>query len=455
MKIIYLLIIFCLAEFALGQEIPRHGLFGVYAVQLSDSSKQILQLDNDALEVKWLRPEGTESKVGLKTGDILYQINDIPIHTPNDIYYSGLLNRLRSGEDICYHILRSSKKMKLCGKVKPNPLETILNGEVIYDEVEFKNGQLRTIITKPKREGKSPVIYFIPGYNCASYDNLPSFHPYRKIIDSLTNLGYVVFRTEKSGMGDSYNTPNCFEIDFYTEQEGFEVGYKKLLTYDFIDTSEIFIFGHSLGGINAPLIAEKFNPKGVIVYGTTHLPWMEYLTNMLRFQNPLLGISPIEIEKDAKTYQSLLYDHYVLKQSPEEMVLSHPEYLPLLERDFQYIGGDMIFQRHYSFMQQLNDLPLTSSWSNLNSHVLSIYGEADFEAINPDSHKEIVRIVNYYHPDRATFLLLPETNHSFIKVGSMQAGIDASSNGVMRELMKTSFNYDIVTEIDKWIKSLK
>jgi len=61
-----------------------------------------------------------------------------------------------------------------------------------------------------------------------------------------------VFRCEKSGMGDIDQTPSYYDINFNTEQEGIEAGYKKLLSYDFIDISQIYILGHSLGEINAP-----------------------------------------------------------------------------------------------------------------------------------------------------------------------------------------------------------
>lgn len=440
-----------------NQEIPRQGSWGLYVSPVADSTKQQLKLDHDAVLVRWVKPESTSAQTGVEVGDVLTQINDFPVRTPQDIYFSGFLNSLRDGDAIAYHVIRDGKSKTFKGKVIPKPRETNKYGDIVYNKVRFKDGYLRTILTVPhKVQGKkAPVVYLIPGYNCASYDNMVPFHPYQKIIDSLTALGYAVFRCEKSGMGDSYNTPNCFDIDFHTEQAGFEAGYEHLLTYDDIDTSQIYIFGHSLGGINAPILAEKYNPKGVIVYGTTHLPWMEYLTDMLRFQNTLLGIPPVQVEKDAMVYQRLLYDHYVNKLSPEELIEKDTAYLSLLQRDFQYIGGDMIFQRHYTFMQQLNDLNLTESWSNVKSHVLSIYGEADFEALNPDAHKAIVNIVNYYHPGKGTFYLLPETNHSFIKVGSMEDGVEARKNGQLRQLMQTSFNYKIIEEIDDWIQSLE
>ncbi len=452
-RLLSIALLFCAAVYA-QDPLPRQGKWGIYAQTLTDSMCQELKLRSDAVQIVGIRPGSTEYTAGLQKEDILYAINNIAITSTEDLYYKGYLNQLRAEDSIEYHIIREGDTLTLSTRVIGLDYETSTHGDVIYDKVPFKGGYLSTILTLPQSKKKLPAIYFIPGYNCASYDKMGEAHPYRRIIDSFTHLGYAVFRCQKSGMGDSYQTPNCFEIDFHTEQEGFEEGYRKLLSYDFIDTQNIFIFGHSLGGINAPIIAEKFQPKGIIVYGTTHIPWMEYLMYMIRFQNTKLGYDPIEIEKEAHTYQKLLYQQYVLKKTPEELASSHPDYADLLERDFQYQGGDMIFQRHYDFWYQLNDLHLAQSWASQKSHVLSIWGEADFEALDDRSHKDIVHIVNHYHPGHATYVSLPETNHSFIKVGSMEEGIEARQNGKMRSLFETSFNYDIIHIIHNWINNL-
>lgn len=63
-------------------------------------------------------------------------------------------------------------------------------------------------------------------------------------------------------------------------------------------------------------------------------------------------------------------------------------------------------------------------------------------------------IVNLGYPGNATFVLLPETNHSFIKVGSMEEGVEARQNGSIRNLMMSQFNYEILTIIDEWIHKM-
>ncbi len=446
-----------------AQKLRRQGDWGIYVTQLADSAQQQLTPEQRGPLIQWIHPDRTEAKIGLQAGDILLKIGEHRIKTPEDLYFSGILNTYRQNDFITYTLLRDGKETKLRGKVKPKPYEIYPEAGVLYEKVSFMDGDLRTITIHPEfnkaypsePNPRLPAIYFIPGYNCASYDNMNNIHPYKRLIDSLVGLGYVVFRCEKPGMGDCTNTPNCFDIDFHTEQQAFEAGYQKLMAYDFVDTNRIYIFGHSLGGINAPLLAEKYDPKGVIVYGTSHLPWLEYLQNMIRFQNPHLGVDPKTMAHDEPLYQQLFHDFFIDGLSPKELVAKNSEYLPLLQRDFQYTGNNMLIQRHYTFLKQLNELNLTEVWTNVKSHVLSIYGEADFEAINSESHEEIIRIVNHYHPDYGTFHLLPETNHSMLKVGSMQEGIDIYINGKTRKYMETSFNYHLITVVDDWIKAVE
>ena len=60
-------------------------------------------------------------------------------------------------------------------------------------------------------------------------------------------------------MGDCTGTATCEDIDFYTELNAFETAYQTIPKYSFLDTSQIYIFGHSMGGVIAPLI--KTHPR--------------------------------------------------------------------------------------------------------------------------------------------------------------------------------------------------
>ena len=230
--------------------------------------------------------------------------------------------------------MRAGKEQVLEAKAVGRPLETSEISEVIYDEIPFQVGTLRSIINKPNKGGKLPAILFIPGYPCASYDNMNPIHPYRKLIDAFIEKGYVVMRVEKPGVGDGEFPIPCDQIDIATENAAFEAGYQALKKYSFVDTENIFIFGHSLGGLTAPIVASKVNPKGVIVYGTAYEPWWEYLMRMLRMQNPLFGVDFVENEKDMRLYHHLLYRQYVLKQSPKELAAENEDFGRLLRRDF-------------------------------------------------------------------------------------------------------------------------
>ncbi|MEM9024047.1 MAG: alpha/beta hydrolase, partial [Bacteroidota bacterium] len=279
---------------------------------------------------------------------------------------------------------------------------------------------------RPNEGTNHPAILFVPGYNCFSMDNLPEGFVYQRIIQGYLDAGFVVHRIEKSGMGDNLNTPSCFETGFKLEMDVFRAGMESMGALEGVDSENLFIFGHSLGGCIAPILAEEFQPKGVIVYGTVHTAWYEYLLRMLSVQNPLFGLEYAEHSHDMRHYHELLYRHYVQKESIEALATENPDFLRILQRDFQYQGGEQLFARHTSFWQELNDEDLISAWKNTESYVLSIYGEADIEALDAWSHQEIANIVNQYHPGRAEFRLLENTTHGMVSVKSREHAVEVA-----------------------------
>lgn len=323
---------------------------------------------------------------------------------------------------------------------------------LLYDFFAFKNGKIRTIINQPPGEGKHPAIFFIPGYTCATIDGLPGIHPYKKLMDSLQHLGYAVFRMEKPGVGANENTGDCQQLGFDNELESYMQGYEQLKKYDFVDSDNIFIWGHSMGGLYAPLIAAEKQPKGVAFYGMVHDSWPEYLLRMVRYQNPRLNVTDyVKTDQEVRLLYGLLYEQYYAGKSAKTLS-ENPEYARILKRDFWFDGESQILLRHEKFWMELYDYSLTEALSKYKGYVLSMNGEADLEVVNSFSQKEVVKIVNHYHPGNGNFVYFPKTDHSMIKVGTLEEGAKIRSQPAYRNLLATHFNYDIVTETHEWIQ---
>jgi len=123
----------------------------------------------------------------------------------------------KNNDEVKINVRRAKKGMILKGTIVGRPFETDNNASVIYDEAAYKGGQLRVIINKPFNEGKMPAMLFIPGYTCSSIDEMTEDHPYKRIVNAYLDAGYVTFRIEKSGLGDSKNTPACESCDLMDE----------------------------------------------------------------------------------------------------------------------------------------------------------------------------------------------------------------------------------------------
>jgi len=255
-------------------------------------------------------------------------------------------------------------------------------------------------------------------------------------------------------MGDCYNTPDCFDIDYSTELEGFQKGFEKISQYDFVDKNNIFVFGHSLGGYEAPMVDKKGIAKGVIVCGTGLKTWYEYILDMFRFQNPIMGIDFIENEKIVTEMTKILYDILILKKNPLEISESR-ETKNLMKEWLELENNGRIWSRNYTFWQQLQDLNMPEIWKNVKSNVLVIRGEGDFEAFSTDEHKEIVKIVNHYNPDanpeKAKFILIPNMDHGFATAKTPEESYKKKSEP---GFYYNNFNDAIIDEISKWIESL-
>jgi len=105
---------------------------------------------------------GTSVELKLQEKDIITKIGE-KTFTSADEFITQFLS-FEPGKEIQLSVLRGKKNLTLKAKVVARPYETDDNATVIYDEANYKGGQLRVIINKPIKENKMPAMLFIPGY---------------------------------------------------------------------------------------------------------------------------------------------------------------------------------------------------------------------------------------------------------------------------------------------------
>jgi len=389
---------------------------------------------------------GTSVALQLQEEDLILKIGNSTFTSTDE--FIRLFTGYSPGQEVQLTVLRGKKQLVLKAKAVARPYETDDNATVIYDEVNYKGGQLRVIINKPFKETKMPAMLFIPGYTCSSIDELPPSHPYKRIVDAFVDAGYVTLRIEKSGLGDSKNTPPCESCDLLDEIENFEVGLKKLKSLPYVDTNQIIIVGHSMGGIVAPAISAKNQVAGVIVYGTTAKSWFEYQIEMYRVQNALAGMNPIEVEQSVLEQYDLNYRYFVKKEKLEDLA-KDPKADSVLRTAWQYDGNGKIYSRNAEYWRQIQDYPHLENWKNTTAKVLVQFGESDFQAFSKADHQQIVNTVNYFHPGNATLMTYPSTDHYFAKSGTMQEAYDKFGEGKIQQLFD-EYNSEVGLSAVRW-----
>jgi len=430
-----------LAPSAGADDLPRRAFLGVGG-----------QAGEGGLEVTRVLDIGTAGVAGVKIGDLIIEINDAPITTFSDLL--SLASGLVEGDDATFKLRRDGKELQLAATTVGRPKEQSNSFDVIYDSVPFRGNQLRSIVYKPKGVEKAPAVYFLQGYNCASINHgFADWHPERKLVSAFAEAGFVVYRLERPGQGDSAGDLNCADIDYPTEQALFEAGLSALRKYAFTNRDSIFIFGHSLGGVTAPLIAAKHPVAGIATYGAVAKPWYEYMLDVYRDQNLRIGDPPIYVDNGARNATKFYYDLMVAKKPWTEILEAHAE---AIQAGVAPISGEYLFNRHHRFWSTLNDVNLAQAWADYDGDALAIYGSYDIQAINSEAAEMTVRLVKAYPPGAATSLILENAEHGLGRFDGSFADYVAARNNGQWSTRTAGENFDsrITDNVIEWMNSV-
>ncbi len=116
----------------------------------------------------------------------------------------------------------------------------------------------------------------MPGAHWASEEYpLNPEHPVPALLGTLARAGIANVSVERSGVGDSEG-PACSRVGFQAELSGYHAGLRWLRGEEWARKDAIFLFGHSVGAMVAPLLAAEVDVSGVIAFGAGSLRISEH-----------------------------------------------------------------------------------------------------------------------------------------------------------------------------------
>lgn len=404
---------------ACAEDLPRAVLLGVAPAQTEQS---------EAIVVGHIAPNSTAQSVGLQAGDIITHINGQAVIQFSELV--SLVQNMRAGDPVRLSIIRQEQTLQLEGAMQPRPYEVSDIADVSYETVEFAQNRLRAIVHTPKNRRANevlPTVFYIQGYTCGSIDTgmMPN-SALAQLVSQFVAAGYIVFRVEKPGVGDSVSPRPCSAIDFTEESQAFLHALRTLKQRRQVDPNQIYLWGHSLGVLHSAVMADQEAVAGVIGYGGVFKPWYDYMLDIYSQQSVKhFGVASAQAKRNTDMVKPFL-NAWLNTSTPWQDVLADPKVQPARNSDLLPLNGEQIFNRHYSFFRDMNRYDFQALWQRINTPVFMLHGSLDIQAISAEWAGEIVSVNKSAFSESR---IITGAEHAFMRYDDAQQYADARDSG--------------------------
>lgn len=419
--------------------LPRRGSIGLALAPGQDAP--------DGLGVvSAIRPGGPADRAGIRLGDAIVTIGGAAVRDTASL--QQFLRTTPGTATLDVVVKRDNADVTIAVTLEPFAVESLESSVVTYSSVVGPGGhRLRTIITEPRESslasgGRAPAFLFVQGIVCQSLDRPQALNASdTRLVHAMADKGYVTLRVDKQGLGDSQGPP-CGTLDFANELDGYRAALDQLRALPSVDPSRVYVFGHSMGGVMAPFLAQHAPVAGLIVFGTTSRTWFEYQLENVRRQMNLGGASASDIvtsvQAEARISSTILID----KGSLADAWNKYPD----LRQPSPMATGDTLYTRGMQFFHQLQDANIAQAWERSAAPVLVVHGGFDW-VTSREEHAEIAAIANARAPGSGRLLLLPKSDHGFTTHESLESSLSSMGQG--------EFDSRLPVAVAEWIAQLE
>lgn len=389
--------------------LPRHALFGA-VVQDKDSKPTVVRVIGGS----------AAAKAGVEPGDVIVRLNGTAM--PSTAAFLAALHALHAGDRATISLLRNGsvreEHVTLAAPAdESDPLVT-----TSYESIAVDGSLRRTLVTTPKGATRPlPALLILGGIGCFSVD-VASFpqDAYLRLAHDVSRAGFLTMRVEKSGVGDSQGPP-CPVTNFNSEERAYAAALSALRSDRRVDHSQIYLFGHSIGTMEAPMLAISQPVAGIIVAEAVGRDWPEYEIRNLRRQLELQGETPAAVDAGLLEKNSCMTRLLFQMQSEAEIERTEPGCKTV----------NSVYPVDASYMRQVAAINAASIWQKIDVPVLAIFGESDFVTEIAD-HQRIVAIVNRRHPGYASFKSIPAMDHLLYRAATPKEAMDLFNSSAAR-----------------------
>ena len=284
----------------------------------------------------------------------------------------------------------------------------------------------------PEGEGNFPVVILVHGSGPNDRDvTLYGNKPFKDIAEGLTEQGIAVFRYDKRTYTHSgkYADPDVAgNVTIYNEvidDARYAVDFIK--TQENIDPSKIFVLGHSLGGNQAPRIAEgRDDIAGLIIMGGNVTPIQDLMLYQYEYLYSLEDNLDEATEKLYKEQIEIVTDAVALINSSELGETTDP---------------NLTLGIPAKYWLDLKDYDPTKIAIELDIPILILQGERDYQVPMAEFEKWKESLLG-----KAEYRLYDSLNHLFM------AG--EGTPGPAEYMNQSKVSKDVIDDIADWIGSM-
>ena len=351
---------------------------------------------------------------GLQMGDDLIAINGVRVLSLAQLRM--LAAKVAPRSTCIVRVLRGGELLDIALPVQTMPLETLSAGRIELDQLDWlyksDSFRLRAIWTQPAQP-KNIAVWLLPSAAWITQESpLDPLEPTFQLIDYFTSHGISTLRIDRSGLGDSEG-PHPSAVDLNAELSMWQAGLRYFLSRS--AGQRRCLFGRSLGGILAPLVAKQQPIDAICVWGTSSLNWHEASLESVRHQRILHGQSGEALERVMRSVEQLQQLVYLAGLTPAAARLAHPELTNVSVHEYQ---NDLVHDRTHLFFHQLQQQDLPGAWTGFRGDLLAVH--AQYDTIVPEiALRRLVQSAS----GRSQFVSLPGIDHFMHERASLEEAV--------------------------------